>query len=208
MTEESAPDIVDQIDALAEPGDDAATVTATGGHEIPEWNKPSPGNMTAVLLDMSRAAVVEISQADPGQDLARLVGDPFFNRIRHLATTTFWVGDNSEANAPLNQPATRFLHELLSDVQDGAYVASDTERQHVRQLLAHRDGVPVIHGPCLITGADTAGEPGPLSENFQNWFTALLKKAAQLRDEIGQAIADTLGIPADMLDRITIIGLD
>lgn len=208
MTEKSGPDIADQIDALAEPGDDDATLTANGGHEIPEWNKPSPGSMTAVLLDMSRAAVVEISQADPGKDLARLVGDPFFNRIRHLDTTTFWVGDNSVANAPLNQLATRFLHELLSDVQDGAYVASDAERQHVRQLLAHRDGVPVIHGPCLITGADANGEPGPLSENFQHWFTALLEKAAQLSDEIGLAIVDVLGIPADMIDRIVILGLD
>lgn len=208
MTEESDPDIVDQTDAFAESSDDATTSTATGGHEIPEWNKPSPGNMTAVLLDMSRAAVVEISQADPGQDLARLVGDPFFNRIRHLDTTTFWVGDNSGANAPLNQPATRFLHELLSDVRDGAFVASDAERQHVRQLLAHRDGVPVIHGPCLITGADADGEPGPLSENFQDWFAALLKKAARVRDEIGLAIADVLGVPADMLDRIVILGLD
>jgi hypothetical protein len=133
---------------------------------------------------------------------------PFFNRIRHLDTTTFWVGDNSEANAPLNQPATRFLHELLSDVQDGGYVASDAERQHVRQLLAHRDGVPVIHGPCLITGANADGEPGPLSENFQDWFTALLKKAAQLRGEIGLAIANALGIPADMINRIVIVGLD
>jgi hypothetical protein len=206
-------DIIDQIDnALT---DDAASWTATGAHETPQWNRPAPGAMTAVLLGVTSAHPIEISRTNPGEDRSRLVGDPFVDRVRHLDAVGLWVGGNSVATAPVNTNATRFLHHLLSDVRDGDYIASDHEREHVRQVLADPDAAPVIHGPCLVTGVDAEGEPGELDANFQHWFTQVLAIVAEIAErhhaiahDIGHAVAQALGIPPDRIGQVVVIGLD
>ena len=213
MPDNGGPNIIDQIDdALT---DDAATWTATGAHEVPKWNTPAPGAMRAILLEQTGVSIVDVSRTDPAEDLSRLVGDPFFNSYRHLYDVGFWVGGNSANKAPVNPGATQFVHHLLRDVEAGDYIASDHEREHVRGLLASPDGAPAIHGPCLITGLDAAGEPSELDENFQHWFTAMLDEItamvaeiAAIKSAIGHAVADALGIPADRAAvELVVVGL-
>lgn len=208
---DSNADIIDQIDALTQ---DAATWTADE-NDAPQWNKPSDGAMTAVLFGMTGAQILEISSTDPIDDLTRLVGDPFFDRIRHLYGVQLWVGGNSVNTQPINIGATRFLHHLLSDVRDGDYIASDREREHARTLLEDPAGVPVIHGPLLITGVGADDDlPGELDENFQAWFTKVLDR---IRDAVSHVVAhavghaaEALGIPVDQIGEaieVVVVGL-
>jgi hypothetical protein len=208
MTGHNGQDIIEQIDSLTEPGRDAATWTRTGAHETQEWNTPSPGNMIAILLDTVGLTPIEISLTDPVQDIARLVGDPIPTRIRHLSGVDFWIGDNSQNTAPINDGATAFLHALLEDVRDGAYVASDTDRDHVRRVLSTPGAAPAVHGPCLITGvANDRDRPAPLSDNFQDWYSAGLDRVAGLRAEIAAVVADELGIPVEQIERVVVLHL-
>lgn len=197
-------DIVDEIDALTR---DAATWTVPGSHEPPEWNTPSAGTMPAILLEMAAPRLVELNHSDPMAEVTRLVGDPVAEPISYLYGVWFWIGDNSMATAPVNPGATRFLHHLLTQVRDGDYVASDHERDHVTRLLATPGAVPVIHGPCLITGATTRGEPTELGENFQQWFTTFLDRLAPpqaLSGDLIETIAEALGIGPDQLQVIVV----
>jgi hypothetical protein len=207
MTGHNGQDIIDQIDSLTEPGRDAATWTRTGAHETHEWNTPSPGNMTAILLDTVGSTPIEISLADPVEDIARLVGDPIPTRIRHLSGVDFWIGDNSQNTAPINNGATVFLHDLLTDVQDGTFVASDIDRDHVRRVLSTPDAAPAVHGRCLITGVANDGDwPAPLSDNFKDWYSAGLDRCTGLQAEIA-AVTHALGIPVEQIAQVVVMRL-
>lgn len=205
---ESGTDIIDQIDALTT---DAARWTATAENGTPGWNTPAEGTMAAVLLTMAGAQIVEISRTEPDADLSGLIGDPLFDCIHHLYGVDIWVGGNSVNTAPVNTGATQFLHRLLRAVRDGDYVASDREREHVRRLLDDPSGAPVIHGPALITGVDSAGEPTELDENFQAWFTKVVEQIDGIRHMVahvvGHAVAEFLGIPADQIGQVVVVGL-
>ena len=196
MPEHDASDIVDQIDHLT---DDAATWSKSGADDLSQWNDLPPGVMAAILLDVTRGGKIKISRADPVPDLVRLVGDPLIDRITPLDAVQVWVGKNSVAAAPANQGATRFLHDLLSDVRDGHYLASDTERETVRTLLDGPDGPLTIHGSCVITGATDIGEPGPLGENFHTWYTATVNEINDQHAMIraARAVAAALGLPVE-----------
>jgi len=171
------------------------TISARTSHW---WAKSTPGAMTAIALNLVGPGPVEISETEPAAAISDLIGDPFVNRINHQYRVAFWVGDNSIARRPIYAWATKFLHQLLVDIRDGNYVASNTERAHARALLLDSSELPVIHGSCLITGiADDADTPAPLSENFQAWFTSLLDDLARLRDSLADAIAHESDIPLD-----------
>lgn len=203
MTEPDRPDIIEQIDTLT---DDAASWSATGGEHTREmWVAPA-GSMTAIELGMVGASPVTISETEAAHAISQLVGDPFFNPIHHLRHVVFWVGDNSVARQPINAGATRLLRQMLTDVRDGNYVASDAERDHVRALLDSED-LPAIHGPCLITGmADDGDTPAPLNENFQHWFNGVIDAVAVVRQSLIE-IAAELGIPLEQVRRISVISL-
>ncbi|GAB3162081.1 hypothetical protein GCM10027258_80380 [Amycolatopsis stemonae] len=198
-------EVIEEIDALTA---DAASWSATGEPAHPWWVKPSPGAMTAVELTMTGPGPIAISATDPYTAIADRIGDPFVDRISHLRRVSFWVGGNSVAHQPLNVGATKFLHHLLADVRDGHYIASDTERDHARVLLA-AGTLPEIHGHCLITGvADDDDTPAPLGENFQSWFTHLLDQLAQIRAEaLTEAVVRALGLPPELRDRIAVVSL-
>lgn len=202
MTEHNSDeDITDQIDAVLA---DAATWNAADEHPRPGWMTPEPGAMTAVELTMSGAGLVDISEAEPEGDIARRIGDPAVNRISHLRRVQFWVGDTSAATSPVNTPATRFLHELLTDVRDGRYIASDAERDHARALLAEPDSLPVIHGPCLVTGVGDGGSAAPLEDNFHSWFTGIVARGLE---SLINALAREIGIPPEQISHIAVIPL-
>lgn len=200
MIEHGHPDIIDRIDALT---DDAASWSPTGAHSQPWWVTPASGAMTAVELSMFSSGPIDISQNNPGLDIARHVGDPGVNRINHLRKVALWVGDNSVAGSPVNAGATRFLHHLLADVRDGRYIASDQERDHARALLDIPDDLPVIHGPCLVTGVGEDGAAAPLDENFQTWFSALLDELAELSKSLVAVVAREIGIPLEQIGHVT-----
>ncbi|GAA2678981.1 MULTISPECIES: hypothetical protein [Actinosynnema] len=204
MPESHNPDIIDRIDALT---DDAASWSATGEHTQSRWATPAPGAMTAVELAMNGVRPADISLTDPASDIVRLVGDPGVDRIVPLRRMQLWVGKDS-ATGPVNTGATTFLHRLLAAVRDGRYVAGDAERDHVRALLDTPDRLPVIHGPCLITGVGTEGSPASLDENFTSWFTGVLDGVAQLRQALAIAVVQELGIPSEAIDHIVVIPLD
>lgn len=204
MDEHGHHDIVDRIDALTE---DAASWSATGEHTRSWWAAPADGAMTAVELGMTGAGRVDISATDPGSDITRLVGGPGLDRINYLRRVQFWVGGDSAATSPVNTGATAFLHRLLADVRDGRCVAADAERDHVRTLLDTPDQLPVIHGPCLVTGVGDDGGAAPLDENFQDWFTTLLDNIAQQHHALAAAVVDRLGLPPELVDRVVVIHL-
>lgn len=203
MHEDDNRDIIDEIDALT---DDAANWSADGGHSQAEWATPAPGAMTAIELSMEGAGPVDISEADPGRDIARLVGDPGVDRLRHLRRVQFWVGDNSVDTSPVNIGATRFLHRLLAAVRDGHYIASDAARDHARALLDNPDDLPVIHGPSILTGVGDDGGAAPLDENFQDWFGELIDRIAQLHPLA--ALAEQIGIPLEQISHISVLIID
>jgi hypothetical protein len=205
-------DIIAEIDEAIQHGPDAATWNAQPTSDADPWVKwdAVPGKMTALLLAMEGLEAVEISRDNPGEDIAKFVGDPLFGRMRHIGGVDFWVGNNSERTSTVNEGATKFLGDLLSDVVSGDYAASDVVRAHVQQLLASPQGAPVIHGPCLLTGVDEVGtHPGPLDESFRAWLRKTLYQVAQRRfeREIVRAALAQLGIPEDMIDRVTIVRL-
>jgi len=202
--EHDRPAIIDRIDTLTE---DAADWTATGEHTRSWWATPTAGSMTAVELNMTGLGLVDISDTDADRDIARRVGDPGVDRISHLYRVRFWVGGNSVVTSPVNTGATRFLHRLLTDVRDGHYVAGDAEREHARALLDAPGDLPVIHGPCLVTGVADGGAVAPLDENFHDWFTNLLNRLAQVRHALVSAIAHEIGIPPEQLGHVVLVAL-
>ncbi|WNV83119.1 hypothetical protein [Umezawaea sp. Da 62-37] len=205
MPESGQPDIIDRIDALT---DDAATWSAGGEHTHTWWATATEGAIAAVELSTAGLGSVELSETEPDGDIARRIGDPGVDRISPLYRVQFWVGGNSMATCPVNTGATTFLHRLLIDVRDGDYVASDAEREHARTLLDTPDTLPMIHGPCLITGVGEDSSAGPLEENFQGWFTTLLDQLVQMRHELLDAIAREIGVPADRLGGLVFLSLD
>lgn len=205
MNEHSHPDraarVVEQIDALTE---DAASWSASGERARSGQTEPGPGSMTAIALTMTAPGRVELSESDPVPAIADLVGDPSVNRIRPLERVAFWIGDNSEANRPVNAGATHFLHSLLADVRDGNYAASDRERDRVGALLDSGD-LPVIHGPSLVTGIAADGDtPAPLNEAFDSWHAHMLEELQRMLASLVRSIAREIGIPPDQLDRVAV----
>lgn len=195
------PDIIDRIDALTE---DATSWSATGDHTRTWWATPAAGAMTVLKWNMIGAGPVDISATAPGRDIARHVGDPGVDRISYLRRLQFWVGSNSVATSPVNDGATRFLHQLLADIRDGRYIASDHERDHAGDLLDAPD-LPLIHGPCLVTGVGDDTAAAPFDENFEGWFTALLDEIAQLHTSLVTAVARETGIPLEQIGHVVFV---
>ena len=205
MNDNDYPEPTESSDSFTE---DAASWNASGSHAVPPWGTPAAGHMTSIYLPLINAgtpdlSTVEISAAKPFHDIARLVRDPSVNQIQHLRTVQFWIGDNSLAAQPVNLSATRFLYQMLMDVRDGRYIASDRERGHAGSLLATPDDLPVIHGPCLVTGIGANHGPGELDENFQSWLTTLHDEITRTRALIA-AIATATGLAPDQIDLIVI----
>ncbi|RAS59478.1 hypothetical protein C8D87_11490 [Lentzea atacamensis] len=197
MREHDQQDITDRIDALT---NDAASWSADGQHTVPRWATAAPGAMVAIALDMFGARPVEISATNPARDIARHVGDQFCSLIPALRKVQFLVEMRDQTSESVNPGATVLLHQLLADVRDGHYIASDGERGYVRAVL-DLDTAPVIHGPCLITGLGDDGAPAPLDDNFQAWFSGLLAEIAQRRAQLATAIvAAAAGIALEDID--------
>ncbi|WP_344041572.1 ATP-binding protein [Saccharothrix xinjiangensis] len=205
MHEPDGPDIIDRIDDLTA---DTASWTASGEHTLPSWAVSAEGATTAIELGMDGVGRVDISLTDPDGDIARLVGDPHVDRITHLRRVQMWIGGDSVATSPVNTGATRFLRRLFTDVRDGHYVATDEEHDHVRALLDKPDSIPVVHGPCLVTGVGPDGGAAALDENFHDWFTNLLDDIAHRRQALVAAVVNALGIPPELIDHVVLIPLD
>lgn len=204
MPEHDQQDLVTQIDTLT---DDAASWTANGDHTQPWWATAEPGALAVIALDMTGARPMQISATNMVRDIARHVGEPFFGLDTGLRKVMFLVGVDSSAGQPVNTGATQMLHQLLADVRDGHYIASDAERDHARHLLDTPDITPAIHGSCLVTGSDD-GAPAPLDDNFQVWFSDLLAEmAARRRAKFSAAVADAIGIPLEELGNVVLIDL-
>ncbi|ALG06326.1 hypothetical protein AOZ06_04765 [Kibdelosporangium phytohabitans] len=132
-----------------------------------------------------------------------MVGDPRIDCLREITGTDIWVGDDSVFSHPRNQLATLFYTMLLKDITTGDYAASDDDRNHIRELLAHKDFVPVIHGPCLVIGVNHHGDTAPLSENFRHWFEKFLNRVSTERNPvIRRALAAATGVPPALVDNI------
>ncbi|MDT7789859.1 MAG: hypothetical protein QOF58_8278 [Pseudonocardiales bacterium] len=197
-------DLTDRIDSLT---NDAATWSTGGDHTSPRWATASPGSMAAIALDMISARPAEISETNPARDIARHVGDPFCPLFTALRKVQFHVGVRSSVRQPLNTLATKLLYLLLLDIRDGRYIASDAERDYARSVL-ELDAAPVIHGPCLITGATEDSAPAPLDDNFQSWLSALLEEIAQHRAKRVAALAAAIGIALEGIgDTVVLVQL-
>lgn len=170
-------DLIDKIDALIGHG---AGWTATGA-DHPLRSAPDSGSITAISL-ADDPGPVKISETDPRRDIKRLVGQPSLDALRHLRHVQLWVGDNSRVTHPVNEGATRFLHDLLVAIRDGHYAASAVERDHARVLLDHPANMPIVHGPCVITGVAPDGEPGPLDNALQDWITEQAARHARIKN--------------------------
>jgi hypothetical protein len=206
MVNDDPADIIRQIDEAIQPGPDAATWTPQAGPEGSGWACSDPGTMLAVLLGTDGTEVVEIDRHEPGDDIAKLVGDPLVDRMSHLTGLDFWVGDSSQGNCSFNQCASAFLLKLLRDAVSGDYAVNDDDRDHIKKLLDSKQWAPVVHGPCLITGVDQS-RPGPLPETFRRWFDKLVSAVSERQAELVRTVLDQLGISADRVEEITIFTL-
>jgi hypothetical protein len=190
-------DIIDQIDEVTEPGPDAM-------HWAPEHGDESPNTFTAVLLGMDSGGLVTLDPATADETVAELVGDPYLDHLEPISGVDFWVPDNGMATSRPNIVATHVFGNLVRDVADGDYATGDNDREHARALLAR---VPVLFGPCLVTGVNSAGDgPGPLTDAFWSWFD---RYAGKVLDAVtGRHIAAVLrrhGIPPEAVGQIVII---
>ncbi|MCK2240051.1 MULTISPECIES: hypothetical protein [unclassified Crossiella] len=197
MSTHDRPDIIRQIDALTGPGPDAATWNSTDTHQASLPDPPSPETMIAILLGMDHIEIVAINQARPEEDAARLLEDPIIECTRLLAGVGIWFGnDSTRAHLP-NSGANETLNLLLQDVAAGDYAVSDTDRERILALLAHPEHIPVIHGPCLVTGIDSNGQPAPLGETFQHWFGTTFPATDTAGDAMGRWLIDHLHSSAE-----------
>jgi hypothetical protein len=161
------------------------------------WADPTTGTTAAILITTSGISVVEVRRAEATSAFAtRVVGDPCTNQVSHLYGVDCWVGDNSKITSGMNRIATQVMYQLIRDVHDGDYVATDRERAHAHGLLANLDGLLEFHGPFLITGASTTDSAVSLDENFRRWFTAGTGDITQIRDSLRTIVATERGIPA------------
>ena len=168
-----------------------------GTPAVPAWADPMTGTTAAILIDTSGVSVVGIGKSESLADvLIRVVGDPFVNRVAHLYGVDCWVGDNSLAASPHNRIATQIMHQLIRDVHEGRYVATDHDRVHAHYLLAKIEEVLDFHGPFLITGASHSDSVVPLDENFRRWFTAGTGDITAIRHSLRTIVATECGIPA------------
>jgi hypothetical protein len=140
---------------------------------------------------------------DPQHPLATIkthFGEGGIGRIHHLDSIDFWVGGTSAHTSPINDGATTLLAALLSAAAAGDFPVGDRERTHAQRVLSMPDGPPVVHGPCVVTGADPEGNPAGLPGAFWAWFTATLAadRAQAAVDRAAEILAD-LGIDADVI---------
>jgi hypothetical protein len=201
MPENSQNDIINRI---AELSADAATWTANEEDHRPSWAKTSPGALATVAITMDRAKPLEISEADPAGDIAHHLGASEVTEIGGLRHVGIWVGADSATTDKRNNHATQCLHELFTTVRDGDYIASDKERDQVRGLFA-TDTLPVIHGPCLITGLDRDGGVAPLDDNFHAWFAALLTDMRPSPQAVIERVLGALGIPPEEIGDVVVV---
>ncbi len=153
---------------------DAAGWSASDDDSRAWWAEASAGSMIAIELAEDGLRRVAIEASEALVQIARYVGGPLPAGIGYVRQVQFWTGHNSESGSLYNSVASWCLIRMLEDVRDGAYIASDAERDRVAALQALSGMVPEIYGRCLITGVGEDGAPAPLDANFESWFNGLL----------------------------------
>lgn len=196
MSTSDPSDIVEQIDAVTEPGPDAATWIAAASDSESDTD---PTVMHALLFGVGPVHGVTLRRGAPAGDIAALVGDPHVQLHDAAPVVGFWAGVNSPHRYARNAAANGFLKRLLDDVISGDCAASDADRDQARYLRASPARLPVIHGPCLVTGTRESSDgdvvPAPFAEAFRSWFGALVD---ELTEQAARDLLARLGIsPAD-----------
>jgi hypothetical protein len=132
--------------------------------------------MEAIQFDADGVKVVEIAESGAKRDILDRVGDSGVIWMLLLSRVEVWVGTDSYSNGTVNVPASLFVLQLLRDIREGNYIASDVDRDHARELLSKRGSDWLVTGPCLVVGVDEEGEPAPLDENFRAWIERLRRQ--------------------------------
>ncbi|MEW2507626.1 hypothetical protein AB0878_44920 [Amycolatopsis sp. NPDC047767] len=170
----------------------------------PRWDAEGPDAMRAIKVGSTGIGLIDMSSTEPWPGIFDHLGD-IPNPMRHFRTVEFRVGDNSIAAHPLNVGATRLLHRLLVDTRAEAFPATTDERRHATELLSRPETLPVIHGPCVITGADQDGEPVALDEDFRRWFEKVVEDLAEFRTALLAALARAINVPPEAFGGDSII---
>jgi hypothetical protein len=159
----------------------------------------APSPLSVLLCTMELGEPLELDPQHPLTTIKAHVGEGGVDRIRHLDGIDFWVGGTSAHTSPINDGATALFTALLCAAAAGDFSVSDRERAHAHRLLGTPENTPIVHGPCVVTGADLEGNPTGLPGAFWAWFTATLAadRAQAAVDRVAEILAD-LGIDADV----------
>ncbi|RLK54842.1 hypothetical protein CLV68_5231 [Actinokineospora cianjurensis] len=140
-----------------------------------------PNTYDAIVIDGDTCASVVMEPDTLFRHMLTMVSDPAATCLQVNDTIGFWVGKDSADHFDRSPAANYVLERMLSDIAVGAY--PDTEETRLAAVARFAGpGVPVLHGPCVITGMGLDERVlAPLSAVFWDWFEPVQEVMDQLR---------------------------
>jgi hypothetical protein len=122
-----------------------------------------------LLLSAGRSYRVAPERVRDLGTLAREIGAPATHPLSRFRAIEFWFPVADPARS-YNALANGVLGRLIADAAKGDYVVPDDELAQAQKLSADPDTIPLLLGPCLVTGRASAERIYPPPAAFGRWW--------------------------------------